>query len=100
MKHAVQVVVRPVISEKSYAAMGQGQYVFRVASAANKVEIKAAVAAAFKVTPVAVNVLTVKGKTRVRSRGRQRITGRTSDWKKAVVTLAPGESIPNLFEGV
>jgi len=100
MKHAVQVVVRPVISEKSYAAMGRGQYVFRVASDANKLEIKAAVASAFKVTPVAVNVLTVQGKTRTRSRGRRRITGRTSDWKKAVVTLAAGESIPNLFEGV
>jgi ribosomal protein L23 len=49
---------------------------------------------------VAVNTLNVHGKTRQRSRGRKRIVGHSPDWKKAIVTLAPGQRIEGLFEGV
>lgn len=98
-----QVVKRPVVSEKSYAAMADGRYVFRCAVDANKIEIKRAVEEAFadqKITVLAVNTLRVRGKERLRSRGGHRIVGRSPGWKKAIVTLAPGQKIKDLFEGV
>ncbi|HVC40298.1 MAG TPA: 50S ribosomal protein L23 [Candidatus Dormibacteraeota bacterium] len=100
MRDPSLLLIRPVISEKSYAGMAQQRYVFRVASDANKLEIKAAVESAFKVKTVAVNVMTIKGKTRTRMRRGGRIVGRSRDWKKAIVTLKAGETIANLFEGV
>jgi len=98
-----QVVVRPVVSEKSYAAMTGGKYVFRCHPGANKVEIRRAVEEAFaeqKITVIAVNTVRVRGKTRNRSRGRGRVSGESARWKKAIVTLAPGQKIEGLFEGV
>ena len=98
-----QIVRRPVVSEKSYAAMAEGRYVFRCSTSANKIQIKRAIEEAFadqKVTVVAVNTLRVRGKERLRSRGGRRITGRSPEWKKAIVTLAPGQKIKDLFEGV
>jgi large subunit ribosomal protein L23 len=98
-----QLLTRPVVSEKSYAGMANGRYVFRCRTDANKIEIKKAVEEAFasqKITVIAVNTLTVRGKVRQRSRGRKRITGHSPDWKKAIVTLAPGQQIEGLFEGV
>lgn len=100
MKQPSQVLIRPVISEKSYAGMAQRRYVFRVATGANKVEVKRAVEDAFKVRAATVNMMVVKGKTRTRMRRGGRVVGRSRDWKKAVVTLQPGETIANLFEGV
>ncbi|HEY6538519.1 MAG TPA: 50S ribosomal protein L23 [Candidatus Dormibacteraeota bacterium] len=100
MRDPALILIRPVISEKSYAGMAQQRYVFRVASYANKLEIKAAVESAFKVKAVSVNVMTIKGKTRTRMRRGGRTVGRSRDWKKAVVTLRSGETIANLFEGV
>jgi large subunit ribosomal protein L23 len=97
------ILVRPVVSEKSYAAMAEGRYVFRCRLDANKIEIKKAVEDLFsdqKIEVVAVNTITVRGKTRLRSRGRTRIEGRSPSWKKAIVTLAQGQSIKGLFEGV
>ncbi len=49
---------------------------------------------------IAVNTMNVRGKVRQRSRGRKRIVGHSPDWKKAIVTLAPGQQIEGLFEGV
>ncbi|HKR98387.1 MAG TPA: 50S ribosomal protein L23 [Candidatus Dormibacteraeota bacterium] len=98
-----QVVVRPVVSEKSYASMTGGKYVFRCHPSANKVEIRRAVEEAFaeqKITVIAVNTVRVRGKTRNRSRGRGRVSGESAKWKKAIVTLAPGQKIEGLFEGV
>ena len=98
-----QVLQRPVVSEKSYAAMADGRYVFRCYSYASKVEIRHAVEEAFasqKITVVDVNTLNVRGKDRLRSRGRRRILGRSPGWKKAIVTLAPGQKIEGLFEGI
>jgi large subunit ribosomal protein L23 len=98
-----QVLQRPVVSEKSYAAMSAGRYVFRCYPYANKIEIKRAVEEAFaaqKITVIDVNTINVRGKERLRSRGRKRIVGRSPDWKKAIVTLAPGQKIEGLFEGV
>ena len=86
----MQVLLAPQISEKAtFVAEKNEQVVFRVASDATKPEIKAAVEALFGVKVTAVNTLVRKGKTK-RFRGRP---GRRSDVKKAVVTLAEGQSI-------
>ena len=98
-----QAVIGPVVSEKSYGGMAVGRYAFRCAPWATKVEIGRAVEhlfAAQKITVVKVNTVTVHGKARRRSRGRARVVGHSPDWKKAVVTLAPGQKIDGLFEGV
>ena len=83
------VVVAPVITEKATLLSEQNKVVFQVAGDATKDEIAAAVEALFKVNVTKVNTLNVKGKTK-RFRG---IVGRRSDVKKAVVTLAEGQSI-------
>ena len=83
------VVVAPVITEKATLLSEQNKVVFQVAGDATKDEIAAAVEALFKVNVTKVNTLNVKGKTK-RFRG---IMGRRSDVKKAVVTLAAGQSI-------
>jgi len=73
----------------------QGKYAFEVAGGANKPQIKQAVEKAFKVEVIAVNVMTVPGKRR--RLGRRQVPARP--WKKAIVTLKPGDKI-ELFEGV
>jgi large subunit ribosomal protein L23 len=73
----------------------QGKYAFEIAREANKPQIKQAVEKAFKVKVLAVNVMTVPGKTR--RVGRRQVL--TQSWKKAIVTLKPGDKI-ELFEGV
>jgi large subunit ribosomal protein L23 len=83
------VIRSPVISEKSTAASEHNKVVFNVAKTATKADIKAAVEALFKVKVTAVNTLIRKGKVR-RFRG---IAGRTGDVKRAIVTLAEGQSI-------
>ena len=83
------VIVSPAITEKSTMASEQNQVVFNVARKASKPEIKAAVEALFGVKVMAVNTLVRKGKIK-RFRG---TVGRQSDVKKAVVTLADGQSI-------
>ncbi len=83
------VIVSPVITEKSTFASENNQVVFNVAPAATKTDIKAAIEALFNVKVTAVNTMVRKGKVK-RFRGRP---GRQSDVKKAVVTLAEGQSI-------
>ena len=98
-----QILLRPVVSEKSYAGMAAGRYVFRCHPHADKVSIRRAVEEAFadqKITVLAVNTIAVTGKTRRRARGQTRFTGHSPSWKKAIVTLAPGQKIEGLFEGV
>jgi large subunit ribosomal protein L23 len=96
---ATQVILRPVISEKSMDQTSRHKYTFAVADAANKMQIKAAVEELFKVTVMDVNVLTMKRKEKSRNRRRGRQVGYTSPWKKAVVTVKAGDSI-EFFEGV
>jgi large subunit ribosomal protein L23 len=90
------VIIRPVVSEKSYALLDQGVYTFVVAPDANKIEIRHAIEAIFGVNVVRVNTLNRRGK-RKRNR-RQQTFGKRSDTKRALVTLASGQSIP-IFEG-
>ena len=82
-------ILAPVITEKATLLSEQNKVVFRVAGDASKDEIAAAVEALFKVNVTKVNTINVKGKTK-RFRGR---VGRRSDVKKAIVTLAEGQSI-------
>ncbi len=99
---APEIIIRPVISEKSIDESGRGKYTFAVHREANKIQIKAAVEELYSsenVSVVAVNVLTTKGKEKRRGTRRGRIVGRTSSWRKAIVTLAPGQKI-EFFEGV
>jgi large subunit ribosomal protein L23 len=99
---APQVILRPVISEKTIDESGRGKYTFAVHEKANKIQIKAAIEELYqgeKVTVVAVNVLTTKAKEKRRGTRRGRIVGHTTPWRKAVVTLAPGQKI-EFFEGV
>jgi large subunit ribosomal protein L23 len=84
-----QTILSPLITEKATALSEQNQVVFKVQLDATKPEIKAAVEGLFNVKVLAVNTLVVKGKTK-RFRGR---TGQRSDWKKAMVRLAEGQSI-------
>lgn len=90
------VIIRPVVSEKSYALLDQGVYTFVVAPDANKVEIRHAVESIFGVNVVKVNTLNRPGK-RKRNRGRATF-GKRADTKRAIVTLASGQTIP-IFEG-
>ena len=93
--HLYEVLRRPLITEKSTMLKEQNRYAFEVASGANKRQIKEAVETAFKVSVVKINVMNVPGKMRRIGR-RQALT---PAWKKAVVTLEPGQKI-EFFEGV
>jgi len=93
--HLYEVLRRPLVTEKNTALLSQNKYVFEVAGEATKHQIEQAVEKAFKVKVAAVNVMTVAGKTR--RVGRRQVL--TPSWKKAVVTLKPGDKI-ELFEGV
>ena len=99
---APEIILRPVISEKSIDESGRGKYTFAVNDRANKIQIKAAIEELYatdKVTVVSVNVLTTKAKEKSRGTRRGRIRGTTSPWRKAIVTLAAGQKI-QFFEGV
>lgn len=94
--HPYEVLRRPVVTEKSTLLAAQGKYVFEVAMGANKPQIRQAVEHAFDVHVTAVNTLIVRGK--VKRAGRRRASHQPA-WKKAVVTVLPGEQI-QVFEGV
>ena len=99
---APEIILRPVISEKSIDESGRGKYTFAVHDKANKIQIKAAIEELYKkeqVTVVSVNVLTSKAKEKRRGTRRGQIVGHTTAWRKAIVTLAPGQKI-EFFEGV
>lgn len=87
--HHYDVIRRPLITEKSTLVAEQNKIIFEVAPGADKKAIKEAVEALFKVSVTKVNTLTQKGKTK-RFRG---FEGRRSDVKKAIVTLAEGQSV-------
>lgn len=84
-----QVIARPVISEKSFAAEENGKYIFRVSPDANKTIVKKNVEEMFKVKVDKVNIVTIPGKKKRVGR----IYGKRNDVKKAIVTLKKGEKI-------
>ena len=89
------ILIEPVLSEKATLLREEGKYVFKVHPDANKYEIKEAVRRLFNVKVVDCTVMNVGGKLKRVRTG----PGRTSSWKKAIVRLAPGETI-KVFEGV
>jgi large subunit ribosomal protein L23 len=87
------VIIRPIVSEKSYAGIEANRYTFLVHPSTNKTEIKEAIQKIWNVQVLGVNTMNRKGKVK-----RQRyVTGRRSDQKRAIVTLAAGDSI-EIFE--
>jgi large subunit ribosomal protein L23 len=89
-----QLVIRPVVSEKSYALIAQNKYTFRVHPNAHKTQIRQAVEEIFDVTVTDVRTMQMKPKPKRRGW----TPGKTRSWKKAIVELAPGDRI-ELFEG-
>jgi large subunit ribosomal protein L23 len=92
-----QVLKRPILTEKTDFQRDDNQYVFEVNRSANKLQIKEAVETLFDVRVQAVNTMIMKPKRR--RMGRKMIVTRSA-WKRAVVTLAPGEQIQEFFEGI
>lgn len=91
-----EIIIRPLITEKtSIQKEMHNQLTFEVDRRANRIEVKRAIETIFKVRVAAVKTMQITGKTKQRGR----ITGKRRDWKKAVVTLLPGERI-DFFEGV
>jgi large subunit ribosomal protein L23 len=94
MDHS-QVIIRPVVSEKSYVLSALHRYTFRVHDDAHKTQIRQAVEALFDVHVVEVRTMSVKSKPKRRGK----TSGRTRKWKKAIVQIRAGESIP-IFQGL
>ena len=94
MDHS-QVLIRPVVSEKSYVLSAAHKYTFRVHPDAHKTQIRQAVEAIFGVHVVEVRTVSVKSKPKRRGL----VRGRTRAWKKAIVQVKQGESIP-IFQGL
>ncbi|MGC8509361.1 MAG: 50S ribosomal protein L23 [Acidimicrobiales bacterium] len=95
MRDAMSILIRPVVSEKTYALMDAGTYVFVVDPRATKVDVRNAVEQAFNVKVVNVNTLNRKGKST--RNARTGVVGSRPGTKRAIVTLRQGDSI-NLFE--
>jgi large subunit ribosomal protein L23 len=93
MKSPRDIIIRPVVSEKSYGGLEHNAYTFLVTGRANKTEIKEAIQQIWNVRVLSVNTMNRKGKVKRTRLG----TGRRPDQKRAVVTLAAGESI-EIFE--
>ena len=96
MKTPYELILTPIISEKSMDDAAQKKYTFKVATDANKNEIKAAVEAAFDVEVVRVNTLNYDGKVKIQGRYK----GRTAAYKKAIVTLSEKSKPIEFFEGL
>jgi large subunit ribosomal protein L23 len=94
MEHS-QIIIRPVVSEKSYVLSAANRYTFRVHDDAHKTQIRQAVEALFDVHVLEVRTATVKSKPKRRGS----TTGRTRSWKKAIVQVRDGENIP-VFQGL
>ena len=94
--NARDIILAPVITEKSVSAMADKKYTFRVASNSNKIEIAKAVEEIFGVKVAKVNTISMKGKKRRMGR----FEGYTSDWKKAVVTLTADSKTIEVFDGL
>ena len=97
---AEKIILKPIMTEKSYAGVQNKVYTFKVALDANKVEIKKAVEKLFEVQVARVNTVTVKGKTKKRNTKNGPVFGKTSDYKKAIVFLKPESKAIAFFESL
>ena len=96
MKTAQDIILKPVITEKSMDDLQTGKYTFKVAKDANKSEIKKAVEQLFNVEVAKVNTMNCNG----REKRVGRYVGKTPDWKKAIVTLTEDSKAIEFFEGM
>ena len=96
MKSAYDIIIKPVLTEKSYADMADKKFTFQVAVGANKTEIKAAVEEAFGVQVVSVNTANFQGKLKRQGR----FEGYTAAYKKAIVKLSESSKTIEFFEGL
>ena len=94
MNSAYEVIIRPVVSERSFDLMSNNKYTFEVHKDANKIQIRQAVEQIFKVKVLSVNTINVKGKPKRMGA----FVGKTRSWKKAIVALPEGQRI-EFFEG-
>ncbi len=94
--NARDIIIAPVLTEKSVSVLGDKKYTFRVADGANKIEIAKAIEEIFGVQVAKVNTISMKGKKRRMGR----YEGYTSDWKKAVVTLKEESKTIEFFDGM
>jgi large subunit ribosomal protein L23 len=92
--HSTQVLIKPVVSEKSYEGIAQNKYTFQIHPDAHKTQVRQAVEELFEVKVVRVNIVKVQPKPKRRGR----ITGTKPGWKKAIVELKAGDKI-EIFEG-
>ena len=97
---AQEIIIEPIMTEKSYAGIPNKVYTFKVATSANKIEIKKAVEELFEVQVARVNTINCKGKVRTRNTKSGQVVGRTSDYKKAVVFLKPESKAIAFFESL
>ncbi|MBE5741643.1 MAG: 50S ribosomal protein L23 [Clostridiales bacterium] len=97
---AQEIILEPIMTEKSYAGIPNKIYTFKVATGANKVEIKKAVEELFEVKVDRVNTMNCKGKTKTRNTKSGQVTGKTSDYKKAVVFLKADSKPIAFFESL
>ncbi len=96
MKAAQDIIIAPIITEKSMSVIADKKYTFKVAPDANKVEIAEAVEKLFKVEVLKVNTMNVNG----RNKRVGRYSGKTADWKKAIVTLTEKSKTIEFFDGL
>ena len=97
---AHDIIIKPILTEKSYAGIANKVYTFKVAKNANKVEIRKAIEEIFGVQVEKVNTLNVKGHTKSQNTKQGRTVGRTSDYKKAVVTLTKDSKTIAFFDSL
>ncbi len=96
MKSPYEIIEQPLVTEKSVMTSEQGKYTFRVSRNSNKIEIAQAIEQIFNVKVDKVNTITVRGK---KKRVGRYPKGQTPNWKKAIVTLQPGQKL-DIFEGM
>ena len=96
MKSSYDIVIKPIITESSMSGLAERKYTFKVAKTANKVEIKNAIEEIFKVKVESVNTINMKSKPK-----RLGVhLGKTSEWKKAIVTLTSDSKTIEFFDGM
>ncbi len=97
---AQDIIIKPILTEKSYSGIQNKIYTFKVANQANKIEIKKAVETLFGVKVEKVNTIKVKGKEKSQNTRQGRTVGKTSDYTKAVVTLKQDSKPIAFFESL
>ena len=90
MRNPHEVLISPIITEKSSALMSEGKYTFKVDKTANKIDVKYAVETIFKVDVTSVRTMNMPGKLKRQGK----TSGMTPVWKKAIVTLKSGQTLP------